>query len=552
MKALDVEEGKKNPTSIVRSKSGEKRWVIYINNIIEKELNNNQKSHISSSIFIVPKFLSATKPEDYTPQFLALGPYHHFSQELYDNMERYKLMNVSNKNLQFNFQSFLSRLSQFDLQIRASYHRRLDLDADTLALIMTIDGLFLLDFLYSKFKNYHDFLILRGKNILSNDDVVVRDIIKLENQIPLFVLKEIYFGMIQCEESNKLWDDLFDSVLVGFCSEISPLDGGGGGGDGGGFIDCAHVLDVLHRMILPEDLGCSDEAEAEMATAASRNNNNNNYYSNEFGNSRSSLKKDNYLWNLVVDSVNILRNFKKVFEFIGRLMEVLPVLGGLVSPMGEVSGEDGNRIEDKTPLMEAGVKVPTASELFDTGVRFKASTSIKTIKFDAETVTFFLPVIKISAHSEVILRNLVAYEAMAMPHSMVFTRYLHLMNNFIDTAEDVKILKHSKILLITDMIKKDEEIAMLFNGIMANNYSIGLSPAKELDQAINGVNKYYQKKPKVKANRIIKKYVYSSWRILTLIATLLILGLLVLQSFCSVYNCPRLFGTDKIEGDDNS
>lgn len=159
--------------------------------------------------------------------------------------------------------------------------------------------------------------------------------------------------------------------------------------------------------------------------------------------------------------------------------------------------------------------------------------------------------IKISPTSEVILRNLVAYEAMAMPqHSLIFTRYLHLMNNFIDTAEDVKILKDSKILVITDM-KKDEEIAILFNGIMANNYSIGLSPAKELDQAINGVNKYYQRRPKVKANRMIKKYVYSSWRILTLIATVLILGLLVLQSFCSVYNCPRLFGTDKIGGTDS-
>lgn len=177
--------------------------------------------------------------------------------------------------------------------------------------------------------------------------------------------------------------------------------------------------------------------------------------------------------------------------------------------------------------------------LVDVGVTFKPTASIKTIKFDRKTVTFFLPTIELEVNSEVILQNLIAYEAMAMPDCLLFTRYLHLMNTFIDTANDVKILKDAKILL--SGIIRDQEIATLFNGMMNN--SIGLSPAKQLDRAINGLNNYYEGRVKVKANRMIKKYVYSSWRILTLIATLLILGLLVIQSFCSVYVCPRLLGT---------
>ncbi|XP_023520065.1 putative UPF0481 protein At3g02645 [Cucurbita pepo subsp. pepo] len=540
MKSLDEGNPCSSSPSILRSKSGERRWVVYINDIIHKHLKN-PKSDISSSIFIVPKFLSAAKPQHYTPQFLALGPYHHFSQELYDNMERYKLMIANQIRHQIEFQSFVCRLSQLDLHIRGSYHRRLDLDADTLALIMAIDALFLLELLYSQVQN-HDLLRPLNKFItvsrckrLSND-AVVRDIVKLENQIPLFVLREIFAAAIQCEATES--DDLLASVLVGFCIEISPLNLTVGRR---GVIECAHVLDVLYRLILPENLECSGEDDGPKEQP---------------GNIQQSRSlKGNYLWsypwNWMLDCFKILRGSKKVFEFIGRLLDLLPIVGGLVSSMEE--NPDRNRveilIEDKTPLMEAGIKIPTASQLLDTGVSFKQSASIKTIKFEAESVTLFLPVIKLGANSEVILRNLVAYEAMAMPDILAFSRYLHLMNSLIDTAEDVKILKDAEIVVMNGM-KKDEEVAVLFNGIMTSS-SMGLSAAKELDEAINGVNKYYKGRPKVKASRAIKKYVYSSWRILALMATLMVLGLLVLQSFCSVYNCPRLFGTLDIGGDNS-
>ncbi|KAG7019868.1 putative UPF0481 protein, partial [Cucurbita argyrosperma subsp. argyrosperma] len=462
MKSLDEGNPCSSSPSILRSKSGERRWVVYINDIIHKHLKN-PKSDISSSIFIVPKFLSAAKPQHYTPQFLALGPYHHFSQELYDNMERYKLMIANQIRHQIEFQSFVCRLSQLDLHIRGSYHRRLDLDADTLALIMAIDALFLLELLYSQVQN-HDLLRPLNKFItvsrckrLSND-AVVRDIVKLENQIPLFVLREIFAAVIQCDATES--DDLLASVLVGFCVEISPLNLTVGRR---GVIDCAHVLDVLYRLILPENLECSGEDDGPKEQP---------------GNIQQSRSlKGNYLWsypwNWMLDCFKILR----------------------------------------------------------------------------ESVTLFLPVIKLGANSEVILRNLVAYEAMAMPDILAFSRYLHLMNSLIDTAEDVKILKDAEIVVMNGM-KKDEEVAVLFNGIMTSS-SMGLSAAKELDEAINGVNKYYKGRPKVKASRVIKKYVYSSWRILALMATLMVLGLLVLQSFCSVYNCPRLFGTLDIGGDDS-
>lgn len=230
-------------SSIVRSKSAERRWVVYITNIIEKV--HDAKTDISSSIFIIRKFLQ------HSQQFLALGPYHHF------------LMEISYGNL---------------------------------------------------------------------EGVVV--------------------------------DDLFGSVLVGFCMEISPLNYDlievqeGYYSNVDRVVECSHILDLLYRMILPEKLECSDGVRNE--PTATQNSSSGLVHS---GGSLKGFSKS------ILDSVKLLRNFKKVYEFIERLIELLPFVRNLVPSMKEYSDDDRNgievAIEDKTPLMEAGIKVPTASELFD-------------------------------------------------------------------------------------------------------------------------------------------------------------------------------------------
>ncbi|KDP37018.1 hypothetical protein JCGZ_06074 [Jatropha curcas] len=151
-------------------------------------------------------------------------------------------------------------------------------------------------------------------------------------------------------------------------------------------------------------------------------------------------------------------------------------------------------------------------------------------------VTFYLPIVSIDVNTEVVLRNLVAYEASNASGPLVFTRYTELMNGIIDTDEDVKLLREKGIIL--NRLKSDQEAADLWNGM---SKSIRLTKVPFLDKVIEDVNKYYDGRWKIKVGNFVKHYVFGSWQFLTLVAAIFLLLLMTLQAFCSVYNCARIF-----------
>ncbi|KAJ0075767.1 hypothetical protein Patl1_34663 [Pistacia atlantica] len=63
------------------------------------------------------------------------------------------------------------------------------------------------------------------------------------------------------------------------------------------------------------------------------------------------------------------------------------------------------------------------------------------ISFDSKSARFKLPTIPLDENTEVVLRNLVAFEALNPSHSLYFTCYIELMHGIIDTIKDVKLLK---------------------------------------------------------------------------------------------------------------
>ncbi|KAI4978197.1 hypothetical protein ZWY2020_014751 [Hordeum vulgare] len=116
-------------------------------------------------------------------------------------------------------------------------------------------------------------------------------------------------------------------------------------------------------------------------------------------------------------------------------------------------------------------------------------------------------------NTEVILRNLVAYETAAVRGPLVLARYTELMNGIIDTPKDVKILRELR-----------------------------LTKVPLLDGVIREVNAHRNRRVAVKARRFLKRYVFRSWRLLTLLAAVVLLLMTALQTFCTVYDCKRWFG----------
>ncbi|XP_042506750.1 putative UPF0481 protein At3g02645 [Macadamia integrifolia] len=552
-------------TSKSNSSFDELRWVIQIRQTVDEELEDD--TGVPVSIFNVPKTLSASKPHCYIPQEVAIGPFHYWRPELYE-MERYKIAAAKKTQKQLKtlkFENLVDQLMKHEQRIRACFHRYLDFNGETLAWMVAVDACFLLEFLYV-------YAIKEGKvlkpTILSTmlhlvdyagtksaHNALLRDIAMLENQIPLFILRKI----LEVQNSSlDAADDLLHSMLLGLCKELSPFK----------MIesfpsiqvsDCAHLLDCLYQIVVPK----SKQQQFEITEACEDQIDQND--PTKEGDKKEEKLKDssdvknlfNELWKLLsklhgapvrfIKSILFSRPVKLLFKLPWTIITRFPLFSILKKPMEylffnedkeDIKPENGtsNSVDDNKPPLLEEITIPSVSELYESGIRFVATKGdITTVSFDAITFTFYLPSVSLDVNTEVVLRNLVAYEASDASGPLIFTRYVELMNGIIDTEEDVKLLREKGIVL--NHLKSDKEVADLWNGM---SMSVRLTKVPLLDKVIEDVNKYYSGTWKVKAKKILKSYVFGSWKFLSFLAAILFLFLMIVQSFCSVYSCAHV------------
>lgn len=521
--------------SIFESRSSERQWVNQISKIIDEEVRV-EIIDIPVSIFRVPTTISAFKPKAYTPQLIGLGPYHRFRPELYE-MERYKVAAATRVQKEFKsleFKQLVDVLSKVVNSVRACYHKFLDIDDDTLAWIMAIDGLFLLDFLNS-YVNKKDRLTscattalladASGKSLVRSE--ILGDIVMLENQIPIFVLSKIL--TIQTSRPD-VHNNLLPSILTGFCQALSPLKLREDLPLISRISDHSHLLDLLYHLIVPELLpGTKVPGNGEQGGAFNVEGQQNA----DSGNSTTIFVE---FWNLFSNLTIFSKFTKPIRVVIGLPWKYITGLLG-ISKGNETSTPEGDE-ENKTPKVEE-IMIPSVSNLRDVGVEFfPTSGDITSIRFDKTTGRFYLPVVTLNVNSEVVMRNLVAYEASIASESLVLARYTELMNGIIDTAGDATLLREKKI--IVNSLKSDAEVSELFNGM---SKSVRLTNVSYIDKAIGDANSYFFSSKKVRVYTSMKKYVYGSWRFLTIVAVILIILMTALQSFCSVYTCDNIYVT---------
>ena len=545
-------------TSNSNSSFDELEWVIQIRRTLDEELEDN--SEVPVCIFNVPKTLMATKPDCYVPQEVALGPYHRWRPELYE-MERYKLAAAKRiqKHLQsLKFHSLVDQLTKNEPRIRACYHKFLEFNGETLAWMMAIDASFLLEFL-QVYAMKEGRMLTRVSSRMSHlvdyagtksaHNAILRDMVMLENQIPLLVLRQVLeFQFSSLDQA----DDMLCSMLTGFGEDLCPF----------GMMEnlpkiqvekYAHLLDFLYHLIVPRSKEPSEIIEVENENESKEGK------EESFGDYSYVQQLFEEIWKLLSKlnrgPVRILKRiiFSKPVKVILKLpwtiVSNLPGFAILKQPVEyfffsqdkeENKPENGNSKSNssivKPPLIEE-ITIPSVSELSKSGVRFLPTNGgISSITFDAKMVTLYLPTVSLDVNTEVTLRNLVAYESSNASGPLVMTRYTELMNGIIDTKEDAKFLRERGIVL--NRLKSDEEVANLWNGM---SRSIRLTKVPFLDKVIEDVNKYHSGRWKVKAGKFMKRYVFGSWQFLTFLAAVLIVLLMTLQAFCSVYSCPRIF-----------
>ncbi|CAJ1976368.1 unnamed protein product [Sphenostylis stenocarpa] len=176
------------------------------------------------------------------------------------------------------------------------------------------------------------------------------------------------------------------------------------------------------------------------------------------------------------------------------------------------------------------VTIRSVRELKGAGIQFEpAKGGIKELKFKEGTCQFFLPVIRLDENSEVIMRNLMAYESLTRPTYLIFSRYVEIMRAIIDKPEDVNLLVDKEIIKTKF---SNKVVADLFNGMST---SLRPTDTPELETEIKKINAKFERSRWLQD--AVTKYVYSSWKILTVIAALSFLVLTAVQTYCSIYAC---------------
>lgn len=452
----------------------------------------------------------------------------------------------------------------------------MDFNGETLVWMMAVDASFMLEFLQvyaiqegdkvpgisSRMSHLVDYA---GRKSAHN--AILRDIVMLENQIPLFVLQkmmEFKSSSLEAAENELLL------MILGLFRELSPfkmmteypnID----------ISECAHLLEFCYAVLVPK----SDTQQPDLIVIEVDDNKDGEEKENHHSEKSKSNTDSSYLkkflselWKLMsklnkgpvtlIKKILLSRPLKVLvklpwtiisnFPGVKLIKQPVEYFFNLTSSDQEAKAEKGGGSSSKTliekpPLIEE-ITIPSVTELMNSGVRFVPTEgSISNINFDTKTRTFYLPVIGLDVNTEVFLRNLVAYEASVASGPLVLTRYTELMNGIIDSEEDAKALRERGVIL--NHLKSDAEVADLWNGM---SKSIKLTKVPLLDKVVEDVNRYYNGRMKVKAWRFMKSYVIGSWQFLTFLAAILLLLLMAMQAFCSVYTCRRFVwvvnGTD--------
>ncbi|XP_020199102.1 putative UPF0481 protein At3g02645 [Aegilops tauschii subsp. strangulata] len=520
------------------------RWVSQVRRRMEAGV---EELGAVAKVFDVPRLLRATRPEAYAPQHFALGPYHYQRPELRD-MERYKLAAAKRAEKLFTgdrrFDDLVQKFVKMQEMIRTPYNRFLELNGQTLAWMMAIDTCFLLDFLESYHVDGATDMVSSATNWIN---AMVRDAMMLENQIPLF----LFAGALQLRHaSEEAAAEAMHAVLDRFVREVCPIKTTALA-IAGDIAKHAHLLELLYHFLVPASAVFAEDA-AELPRLVPEEVLSIDALEQQIPDYDKVKQACMQVSSFDVAPVRFIKKnliskaMSAASSLPGMIMRKVPLLSAMAPLLGKFMASTDVEARLKgvnlstiinSPLAQE-IMIPSVAQLAACGVRFMPSPEgMAGIGFDAATATLTLPVLHLDSNTEVILRNLVAYETAAVRGPLVLARYTELMNGIIDTPKDVKILRECGIIFNT--MKSDKEAADMWNGMCR---AVRPSKVPLLDGVIRDVNAHRNRRVAVKARRFLKRYVFRSWRLLTLLAAVVLLLMTALQTFCTVYDCKRWFG----------
>ncbi|KAJ9551955.1 hypothetical protein OSB04_016000 [Centaurea solstitialis] len=427
----------------------------------------NQSTINSPTIHMIPSRIRDLKPKAFEPRYVSIGPLHRNNKNLtaFETHKKKFLRHLLDKTGIPDEQTIEKCLEKVEAslgRIKACYGDGIeDFNDDDIQKMMVMDAFFILEFLYKKCKGVFD------EKMVIEPISLAFDLLLIENQIPFFVLQDIFdctaSGFEQTEPSLHLL------IMHGFNKTLRFLTPSFKIDKGTVFFETDrynHLLALIHESYNP----IYAERPAVNQSVVETN--------------KASFSKTFYS---VVD---------------------LDRAGVKFNP---------NDLSGKKWSMDFRFEFPRWSRC-----RPWAKPTLK------------MPILHIHNYTEVILRNLLAFEHFS-PHgnSCHFTSYAVAMDRLIDTDEDVAILVKSKVLV--NSIGSNEDAAKLINDLR-RDISCGLFLYKDV---WNEMNTYHKRFWPGNIAWLRRTYFINPWSIIALFAGIYLRPLLLFLRKHSVESSLR-------------
>ena len=408
----------------------------------------------------VPRKLRKVNESAYTPQLISIGPYHHGSPDLHameSRKQKYyaefcKRVNKDEADLKSFIQIFIRKIrNSYEEETIKSPGTTQGLDEEVFEEMVLRDACFIVELLL---RNYDE--EARKKDYILHTPwlrkAIKLDLILLENQLPFFALKELYNHVIRPWPLFPTQEPKCNDVSTSSADTTSS-------NDNPPVLSCNCVLG-------PASFTCCslpkfDKREAQTKNPTSGENSNSHIH--PLVELSSFFFEEHFLMTDSASRVN-LNDIKDIKHFTDLLRQFwLPR-----EIMSDKKTFHGDIAEHK--YLYTATKLDTAGVTFAPARKERSATDLKIFK---KPVLKFVPAIncmllkipelKIEDDTECLLRNVMALEQCAYPAEDYICGYVALMDQLINTRDDVDFLVEKKIL--TNLLGSSKEAAKLFNGL---------------------------------------------------------------------------------------
>ncbi|XP_076895479.1 UPF0481 protein At3g47200-like [Bidens hawaiensis] len=196
--------------------------------------------------------------------------------------------------------------------------------------------------------------------------------------------------------------------------------------------------------------------------------------------------------------------------------------------------------ENDTSLELLKPRVPSAVELDRAGVNFKRaqhtewplmmkvkSRRLPCFSFSWGKPTLTMPVLWITDSTELVLRNLIAYEQYSDAFGYI-TSYAYAIDMLIDTQEDIAKLVESKVLV--NYIGSNEEAADMINNLCKDVCFIDFFYSKQWVEMNRHYNSYWSRN----LAWLRRNYFINPWNSISLVAAIILFTLTLVQTIFTV------------------